>query len=160
MIFTENRAGRSMQSRNRKKRSRMTCLHSEKPANLALPVTAIPQWFRYEMFSSRNRESAVTTSRWWGDRMLMTVIITLFVIVGVAAFIAMPVMMVNNAESVGGKEPWKQKATRFANVNPKQYGLNGDGLRHESRHHNFAGKAISECSATNPLDGDGCCWHG
>jgi len=37
--------------------------------------------------------------------MLTTVIITLFVIVGVAAFLAMPVMMVNNTQGVGGEEP-------------------------------------------------------
>lgn len=37
--------------------------------------------------------------------MLITVIITLFVIVGVAIFMAMPVMMVNKAEGVGGEEP-------------------------------------------------------
>jgi hypothetical protein len=37
--------------------------------------------------------------------MLMTVIITLVVIVGVAAFMVTPVMIMNNAEGVGGEEP-------------------------------------------------------
>ncbi|AHG22122.1 membrane protein [Chania multitudinisentens RB-25] len=37
--------------------------------------------------------------------MLITVIVTLVVIVGVAAFMAAPVIMVNNAEGVGGEEP-------------------------------------------------------
>ena len=37
--------------------------------------------------------------------MLMTVIITLVVIVGVAAFMVTPVMRMNNAEVVGGEEP-------------------------------------------------------
>ena len=37
--------------------------------------------------------------------MLMTVIITLVVIVGVGAFMAMPVMSMKNSESVGGEEP-------------------------------------------------------
>ncbi|AKL43531.1 membrane protein [Serratia marcescens] len=37
--------------------------------------------------------------------MLMTVIITLVVIVGVGAFMAMPVMSMKNAEGVGGEEP-------------------------------------------------------
>jgi len=36
--------------------------------------------------------------------MLMTVIITLVVIVGVAAFMAAPTIMANNAEGVGGEK--------------------------------------------------------
>jgi hypothetical protein len=36
--------------------------------------------------------------------MLITVIITLVVIVGVAAFMATPVMVVNNAEGVRGED--------------------------------------------------------
>ncbi|KFK91829.1 membrane protein [Serratia sp. Ag1] len=36
--------------------------------------------------------------------MLITVIITLLVIVGVAAFMVAPVMIVNNAEGMGGED--------------------------------------------------------
>ncbi|KEY58091.1 hypothetical protein SRDD_30150 [Serratia sp. DD3] len=36
--------------------------------------------------------------------MLITMIVTLFVIVGVVAFMAMPVMEVNHKVGIGGKE--------------------------------------------------------